>query len=567
MMNTFQPVPASPRGDILILTASTGGGHDSVAAALSEAMHEMAPGRPIRVHDPFAGERAHGPMSLGGCYDAMVAHAPWMWSLMYRVTDNEWAMRLGMAIICRLWAARLRRLLEERRPDIIVSVHPLCTRLAAAVLRGMSEPPPLHCVVTDLVTIHRSWACEAADAFYAATGYAAAALTDAGIGPDRLQMTGLPLRATFNQAPVATSGAARPRVLLLGGARPGRRLEAVARALVESGACLDLVVVCGRNIRLQRRLARALGSRATVLGWRDDIADLMRWSDVVLTKAGPTTIAEALSQARPVMIFEAHPGQEQGNVALATCTGAGCYLPKVKQLVRAISTRQWEAAAGNEVATWWGGAARRVAGSVVDSMNLERVPLTPQPWDDESKVGTGNVIHNPVSGERIIIRTSGAETGGELMRFDLFLPPGGHVPARHVHPRQRERFTVLSGQMRFRLGWRRRTVLVNPGESIEVPAGTAHWFGNAGQGVSHASVEVRPALRMEELFETAAAMEVVGRRPGHLRPHLPDLARFMLEFQRELAVPDLPAVMVRTFLTPLARMGRPSDETKSGPAR
>ncbi len=70
-------------------------------------------------------------------------------------------------------------------------------------------------------------------------------------------------------------------------------------------------------------------------------------------------------------------------------------------------------------------------------------------------------IHNPVSGERIVIRESGAQTGGELLSFDLHLPPGAHVPASHVHPAQEERFTVVAGRMRFRLGG--RAMLADPG--------------------------------------------------------------------------------------------------------
>src|SRR4051794_32638992 len=95
--------------------------------------------------------------------------------------------------------------------------------------------------------------------------------------------------------------------------------------------------------------------------------------------------------------------------------------------------------------------------------------------------GAERVIVNPNSGERIVIRTSGAETGGELLVFDLYLPLGAHVPARHVHPEQTERFTVVAGWMRFRVG-RGRAFTAGPGETVEVPAGTAHWFGNAGGG-------------------------------------------------------------------------------------
>jgi len=143
------------------------------------------------------------------------------------------------------------------------------------------------------------------------------------------------------------------------------------------------------------------------------------------------------------------------------------------------------------------------------------------------------VIENPISGERIVVRQTAAETGGQLFVFDLFLPPGAHVPARHAHPIQEEQFTVLAGRMRFRLG--RHIIEAGPGETVVVPVGKAHWFGNAGAEVSQARVEVRPALRTEELS---------------------DLARVLLEFEREVSVPNVPPFLVRGFLAPLAWLAR-----------
>jgi len=74
--------------------------------------------------------------------------------------------------------------------------------------------------------------------------------------------------------------------------------------------------------------------------------------------------------------------------------------------------------------------------------------------------------------------------------------------------------------------------------------------------VSHARVEARPALRLQEVFERSAAMEVVERFPGIRMPRLAELAPLMLEFQRELAVPDVPAFLVTAFLSPIAWLGR-----------
>jgi quercetin dioxygenase-like cupin family protein len=168
---------------------------------------------------------------------------------------------------------------------------------------------------------------------------------------------------------------------------------------------------------------------------------------------------------------------------------------------------------------------------------------------------TGRVIHNPISGERIVIRQSGAETGGRLLVFDLFLPPGGHVPARHAHPVQEERFTVLAGCMRFSFGGR-SIIMARPGETVVVPVGKAHWFGNPGTEVSQARVEVRPALRTEEFFEANERMARAGHFLGTRLPRLSDLALVLLEYQPEVSVPNVPAFVVRGFLAPVAWLGR-----------
>ncbi|HWE64110.1 MAG TPA: hypothetical protein VHB98_20555, partial [Chloroflexota bacterium] len=129
-MNGHRPALQAQSTDILILTASTGAGHDSVAVALQEALHELDPRVRVRVLDPLSGGTANGPLSPGRWYDATVAHAPWSWGLVYHATKSAWAVRLGMDAGALLWARRLRSALQTERPGLVVSVHPLCTRLA-----------------------------------------------------------------------------------------------------------------------------------------------------------------------------------------------------------------------------------------------------------------------------------------------------------------------------------------------------------------------------------------------------------------------------------------------------
>lgn len=163
---------------------------------------------------------------------------------------------------------------------------------------------------------------------------------------------------------------------------------------------------------------------------------------------------------------------------------------------------------------------------------------------------TGQIIDHPTSGERLIVRRPAASTGGRLFSFELTLAPGGHVPASHVHPRQEESFTLLEGRMRFRRG--SRSILATAGQTVVVPPGTVHRFRNDGDGaIARALVEVRPALRMEELFETMADLAREHRTLPNGMPRPLDFALFLQEFRQELQIPFLPAAVVRVGLAPL----------------
>jgi mannose-6-phosphate isomerase-like protein (cupin superfamily) len=162
------------------------------------------------------------------------------------------------------------------------------------------------------------------------------------------------------------------------------------------------------------------------------------------------------------------------------------------------------------------------------------------------------LIENPSSGERIRIRTSAAESGGELLAWDLWLAPGGRVPSGHVHPEQEERFTVLRGRLRFRIG--RRRLVVGPGQTVTVPPGTPHHFANAGRTEAFVLVETRPAMRMQELLEVAAGLAKDERgRPRRL-PRPVDLFLFMEEFRSEVQAPYLPGRLVRPVARAIARL-------------
>ena len=167
---------------------------------------------------------------------------------------------------------------------------------------------------------------------------------------------------------------------------------------------------------------------------------------------------------------------------------------------------------------------------------------------------TGMKITNPVSGETITFVTTAAESDGELLAFDLELTPDGKVPGLHVHPEQTECFRVVEGTMRFKLG--RKTIVASAGDIVTVPAGKAHKFANGGDGVARARVEVRPALQMAELLETAVRLAEDGRTLKSGMPRPLALAQFTREFRREVRGPFPPAWVQQATMAPLAAIAR-----------
>ena len=162
----------------------------------------------------------------------------------------------------------------------------------------------------------------------------------------------------------------------------------------------------------------------------------------------------------------------------------------------------------------------------------------------------GQMLENPVTGERFTFTDTAASTGGELLGFDFALRPGGAVPIPHVHPIQTERFEVIAGTMRFRVGLRTR--FAGPGDVVEVAPGVAHSFANAGDVEARLHVEVRPALAMEEMFAEVVAMAHAGRMNRRGLPRNPlDLAALARRYDREAHAPLLGIGLQRLLLAPL----------------
>ena len=166
----------------------------------------------------------------------------------------------------------------------------------------------------------------------------------------------------------------------------------------------------------------------------------------------------------------------------------------------------------------------------------------------------GDVLENPVTGQRLIVRRTAGETGGEVLEVEsVYSMPTPFPPTAHYHPYQEERFEVLSGEVRARIDGAERRY--GAGETFTIPPGTPHTMW-AEQGGARFNWQTRPALNTEAFFEKAWGLAKAGKVNERGVPNLLQAAVIGRDHADEyrLAVPPWP--IQRALLAALAPIGR-----------
>lgn len=341
------PVP------LLFVIADTGGGHRNAAQAVSQALDQAYPGRfaPV-LCDPLGGPGSARLLRwVTRMYGPAIRLAPWLWGAAYHACDSRPAMRLLRRTLLMLADRPAADAVAAHHPAAIVSFHPL-TGMAAVAARDQWAPAaPVGIIITDLATVHAAWRCADADLVIGPPGHTSSAGRRRGPAGGRQVPAGLPVTRDFwggvllpphDRTILRRSlglGEDRFLILLTGGGEGSGGIARRAAAILRQFADVDVVAVCGRNVRLKRRLdrlaARSAG-RLTVTGFTRTMADWLRCSDLVVTKAGPGTIAEATCCGTPLLLTSHLPGQEKGNTEFVADAGAGRHMPGVRRLVAEI---------------------------------------------------------------------------------------------------------------------------------------------------------------------------------------------------------------------------------------
>lgn len=167
----------------------------------------------------------------------------------------------------------------------------------------------------------------------------------------------------------------------------------------------------------------------------------------------------------------------------------------------------------------------------------------------------GQDIENPITGERIVFLHTGRETHGEYTEFDHYLNPGPPTFPAHVQQNQEERFEIISGAARYRLGGAERQA--GPGEVVVIAPGARHlncW--NPGPERLHMRHSLRPALGADDFWETILELARLGKTNPQGQVNVLQLAVIGSEIESQVYSAGLPAWLQRLGLPVLAGVGR-----------
>jgi 1,2-diacylglycerol 3-beta-galactosyltransferase len=224
----------------------------------------------------------------------------------------------------------------------------MVNRLAVQALKEAKRSTPVVVVITDPVTLHRAWIEPEVTQVIVATEEAKKYSIEYGMPENKIQVKGMPIDPSFSERP-EKKGKLRLKnglktdlytVLIMGGGEGGGGMEELIRSIDESTLPVQLMIICGRNKKLEKKLKDNAGKYRIpmkVYGFTNQVPEIMAASDLIVTKAGPGTIAEALAMDLPIILTSWLPGQEECKVEFVVKEKVGKVSSDPKHIAQEIA--------------------------------------------------------------------------------------------------------------------------------------------------------------------------------------------------------------------------------------
>jgi processive 1,2-diacylglycerol beta-glucosyltransferase len=311
---------------VLILSTSAGAGHVRAADALQKAFTELGAAREVLHVDALDYTNKVFRHLYSKAYLDMVNRMPEAMGWLYDHLDKPWKNERRRLALDALNTRPLVKLLRDYKPDLAVCTHFLPSEILSWLKAKERVRCPQAVVVTDF-DVHAMWLCRHYEQYFVALEETRVHMEKLGIEKDKLTVSGIPIDPVFASAKDKREMRLRhglapytTTILVSAGGFGVGRVEDLFSCLCELEHEVQVVILCGRNEELKKRLdklaaKRPAGSRVSFrnLGFTTQVDELMSASDILMGKPGGLTTSEALSKGLVFVIVNPIPGQEERN--------------------------------------------------------------------------------------------------------------------------------------------------------------------------------------------------------------------------------------------------------------
>lgn len=342
---------------ILIMSASTGGGHNRAARAIKEELESKSIfGEPIHCEIIDSLKLVNNTMDkiISRGYEKSAIYTPKAYGSVYRLSETSLISRNEFKgnLLTSYMSQKFKKLLYESKPDLIIGTHPF-PMIAFSTLKKSYDThhpntfksehfhkntqkiniPPMISVLTDYTT-HSTWIQNEIDYYIVGHEYVKELLIIEGVSSDKIKPFGIPVERSFlshrdKDTVLSELGLSSNKltVLLMGGSFGAGNIKETLDELLEIDRDFQILVITGRNENLKEKIDKKIASINTnkkicVLGFTDKMNDILASVDVLITKPGGLTTTEALLKDVPMIVPYYIPGQEEENLDFLSNCGA-----------------------------------------------------------------------------------------------------------------------------------------------------------------------------------------------------------------------------------------------------
>ncbi len=330
---------------VLILTTSYGHGHMSTAEAIREGIL-LVNTKKVEVDivdfTDIISEFLN--KATKRMYIDAAKYVPYLYKLFFELTDTEIASKAINELNYIFSRDKILNFFRNKSPDLIICNSPHWQYIASLARQEEFKKTPMVSVVTDIVTIHSSWIIGEPDYFLVSNKETRISLHAMGVANIKIKVLGYPVKSAFydhgksqqilNQLGIANNQ--KTILFLASGLKPSfvqDTLNEINRLAIDS----QIITITGKDDKLFKKLKSRQHNDTMLISWTSSLADFVKASDIVITKAGGSSIMECIVAKKPVVVSKIIPGQENGNAAYISDNRLGIVALEPSQIAGAIT--------------------------------------------------------------------------------------------------------------------------------------------------------------------------------------------------------------------------------------